>query len=219
MKIDTGQSPRSRLFSSLLWILCLLPVFAAQAETIVIYGATGNIGSKIVTESLDRGHDVICVSRTPESLTVDHPNFSAVHGDASSLESMLEIIGGADAVVISVRGYGPNNYPDETLNYRSSKTFIAASRSLGETAPRVIHLGGGSTLYSNGMGQLRLNFSRSSICHWTKIALGEDENALRSPGEPRLAQQHAGLDGLAARCPPVRGYRTARPDRRRPACT
>lgn len=151
MKIDFRQDSRSRLFCTLIWISCLLPGVAAQAETIVIYGATGNIGSKIVTEALDRGYDVIGVSRTPESLTVDHPNFSAVGGNASSLDSMLEIIEGADAVVISVRDYGPNNYPEETLNYRSSKTFIAASRSLGETAPRVIHLGGGSTLYSNGV--------------------------------------------------------------------
>ena len=151
MKIESGQRPRSRLFPSLIWLSWLLPVITAQAETIVIYGATGNIGSKIVTEALDRGHDVIGVSRTPESLTVEHPNFSAAGGDVSSLESVLGIIEGADAVVISVRGYGPNNYPEETLNYRSSKTFIAASRSLGETAPRVIHLGGGSTLYSNGV--------------------------------------------------------------------
>ena len=151
MKIGTRPSPVSRLFSSLIWISCLIPAIAAQAETIVIYGATGNIGSKIVTEALDRGHDVIGVSRNPDSLIVDHANFTAVGGDASSLESMLEIIEGVDAVVISVRGYGPNNYPEETLNNRSSKTFIAASRSLGETAPRVIQLGGGSTLYSNGV--------------------------------------------------------------------
>jgi putative NADH-flavin reductase len=131
--------------------LCLFTCAASQADTIVIYGATGNIGSKIVTEALDRGHDVIGVSRHPENLIVDHPNFSAVAGDASSLESMLGIINGVDAVVISVRGYGPNNYPEETLNYRASKIFIAASRNLGETAPRVIHLGGGSTLYTKGL--------------------------------------------------------------------
>ncbi len=151
MKIGTRPSPVTRLFSSLIWISCLIPAIAAQAETIVIYGATGNNGSKIVTEALERGHDVIGVSRNPDSLIVDHASFTAVGGDVSSLESMLDIIEGVDAVVISVRGYGPNNYPEETLNNRSSKTFIAASRSLGETAPRVIQLGGGSTLYSNGV--------------------------------------------------------------------
>jgi putative NADH-flavin reductase len=122
-----------------------------HADTIVIYGASGKIGSKIVTEALDRGHDVIGVSRNPDGLSIDHPNFSAVSGDASDLDSMLETIQGVDAVILSVRSYGPNNYPEETLNNRSSKTFIAASRHIGEDAPRVIHLGGGSTLYTNGV--------------------------------------------------------------------
>jgi uncharacterized protein len=131
-------------------LLFLMPI-TALSETIVIYGATGNIGSKIVSEALDRGHEVIGVSRSPENITIDHANFSAVAGDAASLESMLEVIEGADAVVFSVRAYGPNNYPEETLNYRASKTFIAASRQLGDEAPRVIQLGGGSTLYTNGV--------------------------------------------------------------------
>jgi len=132
--------------------LGLIPITYLQADDIVVYGATGNIGSKIVTEALDRGHHVIGVSRNPQNFDIDHPNFSGVPGDVSNLESMLEIIEGTDAVVISVRGPGPNNYPEETLNNRASKTFIAASRSLGEeVAPRVIQLGGGSTLYTNGV--------------------------------------------------------------------
>lgn len=148
---NASHVQRSGSISWIVRILFLLPCAASQADTIVIYGATGNIGSKIVTEALDRGHDVIGVSRNPQSLSVDHSNFTAVAGDASSLESMLDVVDGADAVVVSVRGYGPNNYPEETLNNRASKTFIAASRALGETAPRVIQLGGGSTLYSNGV--------------------------------------------------------------------
>jgi putative NADH-flavin reductase len=137
-----------------LLVLLLILVLAGTyvyADTIVVYGATGKIGSKIVTEALDREHKVIGVSRNPKNLTIDHQNFSAVAGDVSSLESVLETIQGVDAVILSVRGYGPNNYPEETLNNRSSKTFIAASRQIGDDAPRVIHLGGGSTLYSNGV--------------------------------------------------------------------
>lgn len=143
---------KSKLCSALVWILCLSPFAALQADTIVIYGATGAIGSKVVTEALDRGHNVIGVSRNPDNFDIDHVNFRGVAGDVSSLESMLEVIEGSDAVVVSVRAAGPNNYPEETLNNRASKTFIAASRSLGEeSAPRVIHLGGGSTLYTNGV--------------------------------------------------------------------
>jgi uncharacterized protein len=152
MKLNSNYLFRPKLCTYLVWVICLLPYAASQADTIVVYGATGNIGSKIVTEALNRGHDVIGISRNPQNFDIDHPKFSAVAGDVSSLESMLEVIEGADAVVISVRGPGPNNYPEETLNNRASKTFIAASRSLGENAaPRVIQLGGGSTLYTNGV--------------------------------------------------------------------
>lgn len=152
MKIESQFLLRPKFGICLIWAICLFPFSAAQADTIVIYGATGNIGSKIVTEALDRGHDVIGVSRSPQNFDIDHPNFSGVAGDVSSLESMLEVVKGADAVVMSVRAAGPNNYPEETLNFRASKAFIAASRSLGEeSAPRVIQLGGGSTLYTNGV--------------------------------------------------------------------
>ncbi len=122
-----------------------------SANTIVIYGATGNIGSKIVTEALDRGHKVIGVSRSPETLKINHRNFSAAKGDVSDLQSMLDVIKGADTVIMSVRGSGPNNYPEESLDYVASKVFIQAARKIGQDAPRVIHLGGGSTLYSKGV--------------------------------------------------------------------
>ena len=35
---------------------------------IVLYGATGNAGSRILTELLARGHEVVAVSRDPSKL-------------------------------------------------------------------------------------------------------------------------------------------------------
>lgn len=140
----------NKIYSGLV-VACCVFVSPASADNIVVYGASGAIGSKVVTEALERGHTVVGVSRTPEKLKVDNSNFTAVAGDVSNLESMLSIIKDADAVVMSVRAAGPNNYPEETLNNRASKTFISASRELGENAPRVIQLGGGSTLFSDGV--------------------------------------------------------------------
>jgi NADPH:quinone reductase-like Zn-dependent oxidoreductase len=65
-------------------------VLEASAATIVVYGASGQVGSVIVNEALSRGHDVIGVSRHPDSLTNNHSKFSAVAGDATQLASMLE---------------------------------------------------------------------------------------------------------------------------------
>ena len=43
--------------------LIILPTLQATAATLVIYGASGQIGDFIVTEALSRGHEVIGVSR------------------------------------------------------------------------------------------------------------------------------------------------------------
>ena len=53
---------------------------------ILVYGATGNIGTLIVDEALARGHFVTAVSRDPTRITRQHPNLA------------IEVIDGADTV-------------------------------------------------------------------------------------------------------------------------
>ena len=141
-----GTAGRLKSFCA---IVCLTAT-AAGAETIVVYGASGRVGEVIVAEALQRGHDVIGVSRNPDSLTIEAPNFSGVQGDVTSLESMLEIIAGADAVVITVRGLGPGNTPEEAVTSIAAETFVEAAGALGQEAPRVIQVGGGTTLRVDG---------------------------------------------------------------------
>ena len=69
----------------------------------------------------------------------------------TSLESMLEIIAGVDAVVITVRGIGPGNTPEEAVTSIAAETFVEAAGLLGDDAPRVIQVGGGTTLRIDGV--------------------------------------------------------------------
>ena len=131
-----------------------LTALQAGAETIVIYGASGRVGGVIAAEALDRGHQVVGVSRDPGSLNIEGDNFSAVQGDVTSLESMLAVVAGADAVVISVRGIGPGNTPEEAVTSRAAETFIQTAQALGDAAPRVIQISGGTTLRVNGVSGL-----------------------------------------------------------------
>lgn len=124
-------------------------ILPAAADTIVIYGASGNIGSNFVTEALNRGHEVIGVSRDPASLDLEHANFTAVQGDATSLGSMLGIIEGADAVILAVRGNGSDNSAEQTITNRTTLTYIEAAHSLGDSAPRVLEIGNQAVLYRN----------------------------------------------------------------------
>ena len=140
-----------RLITGSILIVVLSFFGSANAADLVIYGASGNFGSDIVDEALARGHSVIGVSRSPENLTVDHPNFTAVKGDVTDLESVLEIIAGADAVIMSLRGNGADNTAQETATYKGAATYIQAARILGDATPRVLQVGNQATLYRDGV--------------------------------------------------------------------
>lgn len=156
--------------------LIVLPTLQATATTVVIYGASGRVGNTIVTEALSRGHDVIGVSRNPASLKNEHLHFSAVAGDATQLDSMLEIIAGTDVVIFSLRGIGPGNTPEEATTARAAATFVQAARQLGDAAPHVIQVGGGITLWINGVwglddSELEAGTARHGqyLGHWVAI--------------------------------------------------
>ena len=138
-------------WTKIIGALAGLTATVAGAETIVVYGASGRVGDVIVQEALQRGHEVVGVSRNPASLAIDAPNFSAVQGDVTNLESMLAIIAGTDAVVITVRGIGPGNTPEEAVTSIAAETFVEAAGVLGEGAPRAIQVGGGTTLRVDGV--------------------------------------------------------------------
>ena len=116
-------------------------------QRLVIYGASGRIGSVIVAEALNRGHTVIGVSRTPETLQVAHPNFTATRGDITQLESVIETVNDADVVVVSVHGLGDPLTADHTVQNRAAINLIEAVRQLGNRAPRIVQVGGATTLH------------------------------------------------------------------------
>jgi putative NADH-flavin reductase len=75
---------------------------------IALYGATGQSGSRILTELLSRGHQVTAIARNPAKLPAQ-PGLTVVQGDVSSADAIASKIKGADAVVSA---YAPP--PDDT---------------------------------------------------------------------------------------------------------
>ena len=79
-----------------------------SAETgplrILVFGATGGVGTHIVDEALDRGHRVTAVSRDPSSITKQHENLVAARGDLLDPESIERLLREQDVVIASVRG-------------------------------------------------------------------------------------------------------------------
>ena len=144
-KICSGAS----LFAALL--LAALPGFGAEeAEpslSILVYGATGKVGTHVVTEALQRGHIVSAVSRDPSRVTQRHENLSAVQGDLLDSDSIASLAVGKDVIIVSVRGFiGKSRNPENALQRIAVEKIVNVLREMGDDAPRFIHVGGSGTL-------------------------------------------------------------------------
>jgi uncharacterized protein len=69
---------------------------------VAIIGATGNVGTCVVRELSERGHQITAISTHPE-LVPDSPGVTAVQGDANDADSLVKLIAGHDVVVSSIQ--------------------------------------------------------------------------------------------------------------------
>ena len=115
------------------------------AENVVVFGATGNIGKKIVREALDRGHTVYGVSRSPDRFEYKEENFVGVSGNPTQLESVTELAAKADSIIVAVGGRDVTD-PKETAMNRTAVVMSQVLADRGEEGPQVVIIGGGMTV-------------------------------------------------------------------------
>ena len=129
--------------------LCMSATHAEDTASlrILVYGATGKIGSLVVDEALGRGHIVTAVSRDPAQIKQSHQNISAVKGDLLDDASIAGLVVDQDVVIISVRGIiGKSKSPESALQRIAVEKVVNVLRDLDGSAPRIIHVGGAGTL-------------------------------------------------------------------------
>ena len=68
---------------------------------IAVVGASGNAGSRIVTELASRGHAVTAIARNPEKIA-SQPNVTARPGDVLDQAGLTALFAGHDAAISSV---------------------------------------------------------------------------------------------------------------------
>ncbi|MCU4971327.1 NAD(P)H-binding protein [Halobacteria archaeon AArc-m2/3/4] len=68
---------------------------------IAVFGSTGRTGIPLCEQALERGHEVVAHTRSPEKLTFDESRegVTIVEGDAYTGEGVDKAVAGADAVV------------------------------------------------------------------------------------------------------------------------
>ena len=79
---------------------------------VTVFGATGGIGTHVVRQALDAGHEVVAVVRDPARLDVPaQPGLSVVRADVMDPDAIVPAAEGANAVVSALgpRPAGPPN--------------------------------------------------------------------------------------------------------------
>jgi uncharacterized protein len=138
---------RNAFLTVLIILLTVATTHAAESLDIVIFGATGAVGSEATREALERGHRVTAVSRKPDSVEMQHANLSVVKGDLLDKASIAGIVAGKDVVILSVRGViGDSGSPESALQFIAAENLVDALYAMGDRAPRLLHVGGSGSL-------------------------------------------------------------------------
>ncbi|KAA2257553.1 NAD(P)H-binding protein [Solihabitans fulvus] len=109
---------------------------------IVVVGATGMVGSRVVSEAAGRGHDLVAVFRTTRPTALP-PGVTAVEGDANDPERMGELFNGANAIVAATR-------PAPGLEHTFATTTTALLDAAATAGTRVLVVGGAAPLLVPG---------------------------------------------------------------------
>jgi len=111
---------------------------------IVVFGATGNIGRRIVAEASNRGHQVVGVVRDPAAVATPDPRVELRRGEATDAGSVAELARSADAVVSAISPR-PNarGLPAPSLA-AAARALIAGVREAG--TKRLVVVGGAGSL-------------------------------------------------------------------------
>ncbi|MGA8043951.1 MAG: NAD(P)-dependent oxidoreductase [Terracidiphilus sp.] len=105
---------------------------------VVLYGASGMIGSRILTELLNRGHEVTAVVRNPEKVRA--AGATVIKGDVTDVSSVAATARGAQA---AISAYAPPQAA-VTLVHDATRALLAGLEKAG--VKRLIVVGGAGSL-------------------------------------------------------------------------
>ena len=116
------------------------PPAKAKPMNILLVGASGMIGSRILGEAASRGHHVTAASRHPEKIAKG-PNITAVKLDATDKAALTALAKDADAIVMATSPRSGGNPIEEAKALGDAG--IAAARATGK---RLFIVGGAASL-------------------------------------------------------------------------
>jgi uncharacterized protein YbjT (DUF2867 family) len=104
---------------------------------LAIFGATGTVGSELLTQALDAGHDLRVLVRNPAKLPSQRPHLTAVHGNVKDMSAVKQTLSGCNAVLSTL---GARRGDDHDTRRTGTENVIAAMRQSG--IQRLVVMGG-----------------------------------------------------------------------------
>ncbi|MEO1065766.1 MAG: NAD(P)-binding oxidoreductase [Pseudomonadota bacterium] len=95
---------------------------------IIIFGATGSVGSLVVKRALKDGHKVTAFARNPDKLDIENPNLTLRAGDALNAAEVENAVKGHDAVVVTL---GSGMSRKSIIRSQGTRNIIAGMKKHG----------------------------------------------------------------------------------------
>lgn len=111
---------------------------------IALIGASGFVGSAVLNEVLNRGHQVTAIVRNPEKIDIINSNLTVLKVDVLNETETIEAITGHDLVLSAFNsGFSGEGVYDKFI--AGSKAIQAATKKAG--VPRLFVVGGAGSLF------------------------------------------------------------------------
>jgi uncharacterized protein YbjT (DUF2867 family) len=105
---------------------------------VLLAGATGYVGGRLLAALLEHGVDVRCLARRPEAIAA-RPGLEVVAGDALEADSVRRALDGVDVAYYLIHAMGSTD-SFERLDRKAATIFARAARDAG--VRRIVYLGG-----------------------------------------------------------------------------
>ncbi|NLR91742.1 NAD(P)-dependent oxidoreductase [Flammeovirga agarivorans] len=98
-------------------------------KKIVVFGSTGTIGKHVISQSLEKGYQVVAFCRNKEKLQeLSHPNLIVMEGNVLHSNDVQKAVTGMDVVIVTL---GSGKSRTSTVRSEGTKIIIEAMKNQG----------------------------------------------------------------------------------------